>query len=593
MLSDWFKHWPKRWPFFAAIGVLPAALSVSAVLLFWPDTSTWPSNEPKEGYYWTAVQYQIAFSRVREELRVVAAGEPVDSALLDDSASVLASKADRLIAPSSVNDGLRTIPGFNEMAAQIARFDNDVVARMHDPAFGPSEARLLLTKFAAMEPALLDWVASARSKEMAGREDALRTLAHRRTVAVAAAALLCVVGVFWLLTIIFSRQNYRRVARERLAALDAEKLAKAQMESAVRAKTQFLSMVSHELRSPLQAILSSVDVLGLAIPPAERDQAIHRIRRSSMVLGVQLRDLLTLARGEAGKLEIRPESFEARALMEDVSDVAGERARHKGLDFRMSIPKEPIFAMADVLRISQVLANLVSNAIKYTEKGLVTLELEPAPLGSDKLVFHVTDTGPGIPAARLNLVFEPFERVGAPGKADESSGIGLTIVRTVVKHLGGTVAIDSQEGKGTRVTVSVPALIEDPEAVHGEVGASNRVLIVEDRGDIRTSLHSLAVGKGYPMDVADSAAAAANYLAGTPYHTVLIDLDMPGKGGAELAAETRRLEGPNQHAYLVAMSAAAPDKPLAPWPFDQVMEKPIETSRLERVLSHRAREQPR
>ncbi|MDM0108461.1 hybrid sensor histidine kinase/response regulator [Variovorax sp. J22R24] len=588
-MSTWFKG--RR--FYAAIGLLPAIFSVTALLLFWPGGSDWPRSEPREGFYWSAAQYEKAFGRAREELRAIAAGETVRPETLDRVTSVLGSTADRLLAPSKLNDALRTIDGYPAMAEQLARFDQEVVARVHAQDFDAGAARDLLSRFSEVEPVVQDWVEAARSKEMASGDEVLLRMTHTRNMALFAAALLGVGGCIWLLSILGERRAFRMVAQQRLLALEAEKNAKAEMEEAVRAKTQFLSMVSHELRSPLQAILSSVDVLGMAIPPAEREQAIGRIRRSSMVLGVQLRDLLTLARGEAGKLEIRPESFEARALMDDVADVAGERARDKGLTFNLLMPKEPVFAMADVLRISQILANLVSNAIKYTERGHVSLELEPAPLGSSKLVFHVTDTGPGIPSARLATAFEPFERVGAPGKADESAGIGLTIVRTVVKHLGGTVEIDSQEGQGTRVTVRVPALIEDPDAVHGHSDAMDAVLIVEDRGYIRASIHSLATRMGYRCDVADSAAAAANYLAATPYYTVLIDLDMPVRGGIELAMETRRLDGPNQNGYLVAMSAAAPERALVPWPFDQVMEKPIETARFERVLTHRERERQR
>ncbi len=593
MSNSRLARWFKGWRFYAAVGILPAAISIAVVLLFWPDSSTWTRTQPKEGYYWSGNQYEKAFSKTREELRAFAAGEAVDADRRDTLVSVLASTGDRLLAPSKLREGLQTVPGYEAMAQRLVQFDRDVIGSVHAPGFDQAAARGLLNQFAAFEPMLQDWLEATRTRDMTSLDEFLKSISASRNAALIAAALLCVGTGAWILSILSERRRVRSVAQGRLDALEAEKTAKVQMEAAVRAKSQFLSMVSHELRSPLQAILSSVDLLRLNVSPAEREQAIQRIRRSSMVLGVQLRDLLTLARGEAGKLEIRPESFEARALMEDMADIAGDRARDKGLDFKMTMPKVPIFAMADVLRISQILANLVSNAIKYTEKGLVTLELEPAPVGSGKLIFHVADTGSGIPPERLNAAFEPFERVGAPGNADESWGIGLTIVRTVVNHLGGTLTIDSKEGVGTRVTVCVPALIEDPDAVHGDVGSSNKVLIVEDRGDIRSSMYSLAVKMGYDCDVADSAAAAANYLAAIPYYTVLVDLDMPIRGGVELAAETRRLEGPNQSTYLAAMSAAIPDKPLVPWPFDHVAEKPIETPRLERVLNHRAREQQR
>lgn len=593
MSSEFVRNLLKRWRFYAAVGLLPAIFSVAAVLFLWPNLSSWPGDGPREGYYWSASQYEKAFLKAREEVRAVASGARVERARLGDAASVLDSTGRRLLAPSELTASLKNLAGYASMAEHLARFDNAVVDRMQAPAFNAAVARELLDQFAAFELVVQDWSQEARSKDLAAGDQAISSIARSRKVAVMAAVLLCSAAALWLLSILVERKKAVEVARDRLEALKAEKVAKDNLALAVRDKTHFLSMVSHELRSPLQAILSSVEVLAMNVPPAERQSAIKNIKQSSLILGVQLRDLLTLARGEAGKLEIRPEPFEALALMNDVADVGGERATEKGLAFRLIAPKGPIFVLADVVRISQILANLVSNAIKYTERGLVTLELEPAPVGSNHLVFHVTDTGRGIPSARIGTVFEPFERVGPVGKPDESTGFGLTIVRTVVRHLGGTVEIDSKEGEGTRVTVRVPALIEDPELVHGDAVLKEAVLIVDDRSYIRNSIQSQAVAMGYHCEVADSAAAAANLLAFKPYYTVLIDLDMPVKSGIDLAAETRRLEGPNQNAYLVAMSSAAPERSLVPWPFDRVMEKPIERSRLERVLDHRAREQTR
>ena len=241
--------------------------------------------------------------------------------------------------------------------------------------------------------------------------------------------------------------------------------------------------------------------------------------------------------------------------------------------------------MADGARIDQVLTNLVSNSVRYTSSGRVCLTLHPYETPAARLHFTVADTGPGIPAELLPTLLEPDKLVAGSARRGEGSGIGLAVVRTLVDLLGGTVSVSSQENKGTAFDVYIPAEAIDAEApsadASGEVG---RVLIVDDRDDVLTALTSVANGLGFECDRAASAPLAANLLAARRYDAVLIDIQMPGKSGADLAAETRARAGPNRKTRLLGMSAAEGTACSPDGPFDACLVKPIDRNALASAL---------
>jgi len=360
----------------------------------------------------------------------------------------------------------------------------------------------------------------------------------------------------------------------------------------VRAKGEFLATISHELRSPLQTITSALDMLQRRTTGPEQAEFINRIQRATDALGAQLRDLLTLARGEAGKLEMLPEAFEVCTLVSDLAEEHREAGQGKGLQFRVEVPQEPIFAVADPARLSQMLNNLVSNAVKYTNHGWVAVTLEPFDAMKGRLCFRVEDSGPGIPQKFLPTVFAPFRRFGALDRTTESTGIGLSIVQTLANNLGATISVDSREGEGTAFRVEIPATLvsnDTPAAIGPRV---MRLLIVDDRKDILDGLESIAKELGYAADVAESAPVAANLLAAKQYDVVLIDLDMPIKRGKDLASETKRGGGINSETALVAISAADGQEVGRAWPFDGFLEKPISIRALRRAVEDRCPKPP-
>jgi len=244
-----------------------------------------------------------------------------------------------------------------------------------------------------------------------------------------------------------------------LDAIDEERTQLAAINDAVAARSAFLARVSHELRSPLQGIVSALDVLTLRQGPRSSadDELLQRIRRSSLLLNTHLRDLLTLAKGEAGHLELRPEPFDACALVESVAASALDFARAKKLALVVDVPPEAVFVVADAARIDQILTNLLVNSIRYTEAGEVRIALRRWRSGDRVLDFAVADTGPGIPEAMLPTLLSPDRTVASQARRGEGSGIGLAIVRLLVDRLGGDVEVTSHVGRGTTFTVAIPA----------------------------------------------------------------------------------------------------------------------------------------
>ena len=389
--------------------------------------------------------------------------------------------------------------------------------------------------------------------------------------------MLCFAPVFFS-SLIRRIHNVRTIEEERARSVATHEL--------VVARSAFLAKVSHELRSPLQGIVSALDVIEMRHSRAfEGDsELIGRMRRSSMLLNTQLRDLLTLAKGEAGRLTMHPEPFEACALVEAMAESARELALAKGLELVVELPPGPLFVAADGARLDQVLTNLVVNSIRYTDVGQVRVSMRARGMPTSSLHFVVTDTGPGIPETVLPTLFAPDKFVNSPARRGEGSGIGLAIVRTLVDHLGGRLEVTSRLGEGTSFTVEIPAeAVELEDREYADSDTHGRILIVDDRRDVLDALESVVDELGYEFDRAGSAATAAKLLSERAYDAVLLDLDMPVKGGAELAADIRRGNGPNRSARFICVSAAEGSADISIH-FDVCLTKPIEQAALRRAL---------
>lgn len=558
------------WATALAVLCLGALFVPGAYTLYRLDAFLADALAAEHGYYYEMAGYQHAFVEMREELRLLAMGADVAREEVALRADVLASRASILLEPSELVERYRHFDSFAEDVRLISEFQRRVGPTLSQPALNPHDAVQLLEAFNQMAVPLSRLTNGARNAELADREETLSAFFERR--AVLWGLMLVVWGTLAVWVLVFYRNSRRSqaLAHERLRALESERAAVAAMQAAVVARNEFLAMVSHELRSPLQSILSALLPLGRRAANQEDRVFISRIRRSATALEVQLRDLLTLAQGEAGAIELRPEPFDACGLVREVLDLYRENAQEKGLALILSVPDEPIFVMADASRIGQVLGNLIGNAIKYTERGTVSVTLSPHQPQTGELRFDIVDTGPGMPAEWLGDLFVAYRRHGT--QRGEGSGLGLAIVKTIVQHLGGEVRAESAVGQGSRFFLRIPATPLADDAIEPR---ARHVLIVDDTEDVLNALATIVAELGYTCDTASSAAAAANHLAACRYDAILLDLDMPVKRGEVLAGEIRKGGGPNASTRLIAISAAGVSSGARDDAFDAFLQKPV------------------
>ena len=392
--------------------------------------------------------------------------------------------------------------------------------------------------------------------------------------------LLLMLGCAWWLFAPLSR------TLERAKLVEIQRTRVQSLQESLEAKAEFLSRVSHELRSPLQSVVSALDLIedrfGIDVAQAE---LLSKIRRGTNALNAQVRDLLTLARGDVGKMEINPMPFEAGELVASVAREVRPEADGKGLELVITTPSEPIFVVADSARIDQVLTNLLTNATRHTQRGCVRLDLQPYDIENGCLRFEVSDTGPGIDKERMPSLFEPYTRFGEMTRSGDGAGLGLAIVRSVLQFLGGKVVVTSEPGQGTTFAVSIPAELLDGDGAPEPRPDVRRVLVVDDREEVLEGIVSVVKQLGFECDTALTVATAANLLGARPYDIVFLDLDMPVKSGYDLASEVRRSDGPNKSSRIVSISAADVPENKRGWPFDGHLTKPVTMLAIQRVIA--------
>ncbi len=229
------------------------------------------------------------------------------------------------------------------------------------------------------------------------------------------------------------------------------------LETSNLAKTRFLSVISHELRTPLTAIVGYTDLLASGVwgplEPRQREQVV-RIHAATWHVVSIIDEILVYARTEEGRERAHLEEVDVVRVAHEATDMLRLQADAKRLVLRNVGPGVPVLAETDPGKLRQVLVNLVGNAVKFTDAGEVSLEVVP---GDDRLTFHVRDTGPGIPADRLDDIFEPFTQVDMSHvRTRGGTGLGLTVSRRLARLLGGDVTVQSTLGEGSTFTVTLP-----------------------------------------------------------------------------------------------------------------------------------------
>ena len=397
----------------------------------------------------------------------------------------------------------------------------------------------------------------------------------------------------WVLYVLFLMALFGLLLlgwRRRLAQRHRVQLVEQQRqmaEAASAAKTQFLATLSHEIRTPMTGVMGMAELLmSTPLNPLQHDYTRAMQRSGGMLLKL-LNDALDLARIEAGRLELEPAPFSPRQLLEDVAQLEQGLAHARGLRFALELADDlPAQVIGDAVRIKQVLLNLANNALKFTEEGHVELR---ATRTADSLLFSISDTGPGIPEASQARLFQRFEQVEGPQRR-AGSGLGLAICRELVGMMGGSVELESRVGHGSVFRVRLPLI--EPAAADvlsaTKHDGTHRLLLVEDDTIVAAVIRGLLEREGHSLvHVANGLAALAELAQGS-FDAVLLDLDLPGVDGFQIARLIRQRESAVEHLPIIAVTARSgsrDEKRALEVGMDGFLRKPVSGEQLVAALA--------
>ena len=523
-------------------------------------------------------QLQAEYLRLRAAVHQAAEDGAKDRPALQLRYDIFVSRVDLLAGPRAMRLAPER-PEFNDVAARTRAF----VAQA-DRVLGPTPSATLDSAALGVldaELATLDAPIHAlvlEASHLVAAQVAQRNTAvgkyNRVGIALSALLLLATFGFALLAMGQLRRLEERRHALERLTE-DLHR-ARREAEAASRAKSVFLANMSHEIRTPFQGLLGMLQLLDTDTLNAPQRRQLHTASESARHLLVILNDLLDMAKLEAGTLSVSNDVTELRQLAREVQDLMQSQAAAKALSFQTEIDALlPAWALLDGTRVRQVLYNLISNAIKFTDRGGVTLALHSSGSGPGaEIVFAVIDSGVGIDASTRERLFQRFQQ-GDDSRSRRygGTGLGLEISRNLARLMGGDLTVQSTPGQGSRFELRLPLRAADapglaaapaaPPSAPAPALRSLRVLAAEDNAVNREVLAAMIGIDGHHVIFAENGVQAVAAMrqpsaAGArPFDLVLMDLHMPELDGIGATRAIRALEGPAARVPIVALTADA------------------------------------
>ena len=344
---------------------------------------------------------------------------------------------------------------------------------------------------------------------------------------------------------------------------------KEKAQASERAKHQFLANMSHEIRTPMNAIKGMTDILLRRKPRKDQTEYLDGIKQSSDSLLVIINDILDISKIEAGKIELEHEPFSVSELINNVQTIMHFKAEEKGLQLKKNLPSEEITVKGDATRLKQILINLIGNAIKFTEKGMVTTTLTSEEIeDKQNLHFTVSDTGIGIDQDRIEKIFKSFEQAYSDtSRKFGGTGLGLSISKKLVELHKGKIWVESEKGKGSQFHFTIPYEVAEAKIKEAKSSSSEnniakqlkgiKVLLVEDnqfnavvaQEELEDAIEKVTV------DVAENGAIAVEKVKSIDYNVILMDVQMPKMNGYEATKAIRAFANGKANTPIIAMTA--------------------------------------
>lgn len=384
--------------------------------------------------------------------------------------------------------------------------------------------------------------------------------------------------------------------------------ARDESEAANKAKSEFLATMSHEIRTPLNGVIGMTNLLLDTSQSTQQLEYTRIIRGSGESLLAIINDILDFSKIEAGKIELEESPFDLRQCVSDAFDLVSVKANEKGIEMVRYIASDtPTNVIGDVTRLRQILLNLLSNAVKFTEEGRVAVDIEAEALEGNnyQFIFSVTDTGIGIPADKLDRLFQSFSQADASTTRQYGgTGLGLVISKRLSTAMGGTMWVESEEGNGSTFSFTVKmktaeigenaALHRIPKSSNGQNALSEtkvsvplRILVAEDNPVNQMVAVKMIEKQGYRADVVGDGQEAIEALYRQTYDLIFMDVRMPNMDGIEATQHIRQEIPKTEQPTIVAMTAEAllgDRENLLAAGMDEYISKPIQIDKLIEVL---------
>ena len=365
------------------------------------------------------------------------------------------------------------------------------------------------------------------------------------------------------------RIGFHRDISARKAAEAAIVAARDEAQAANHAKSEFLAAMSHEIRTPLNGVLGMAAALEFTELSKQQRAMLGTINESGQILMTLLSDILDLSKIEAGRLVLEATPFDVSASLQAVARLYAETAARKDLGYEVEVSEAAKgWFVGDPTRYRQVLQNLVSNALKFTEIGQVriSLDAEPAPEGQMRLTTKVTDTGLGVTSEARKRLFQKFSQADASTtRKFGGTGLGLAISRQLVEALGGDIGVESKPGCGSCFWFTLPMTVaearlepaEAPVAVSTEARSTVRILAAEDNKTNQLVLGALLAQADVDVMFVDNGAEAVDAVRDHDFDLILMDVQMPVMDGIAASGVIRAMDGPRGRTPIIAVTADA------------------------------------